>query len=281
MYLFINLRKNLIYKAGALIILTTFVSCAFGQTSFHQIIKGQVYDEISKNPLMGATVSLIGDSNKSVTTDGNGRFLISDVPLGRQSIIISYVGYENRVIQDILLTSGKEAAVDIPLTQKVSTLQEVVIRGRNKRILNNEMVVVSGQSFRAEDAVKYAGALGDPSRMVAAFAGVTSADDSRNDIVVRGNSPSGLLWKLEGIDIPNPNHYGSLNSTGGPVSLLNINNLDKSDFLTGAFPAQYGNALSSVFDLKLRNGNPDKDEYVAQISFTGFELGAKSSFFET
>src|SRR6476661_7732891 len=111
--------------------------------------------------------------------------------------------------------------------------------------------------------------------MVAGFAGVSSSNDSRNDIIVRGNSPNGLLWQIEGIDIPNPNHYGALSSTGGPVNILNNNVLGKSDFLTGAFPAQYGNAISSVFDLKFKNGNPDKTELLAEVSFTGFELGAE------
>jgi hypothetical protein len=137
------------------------------------------------------------------------------------------------------------------------------------------MVTVSGRSFNSDDARKYAGTFGDPSRMVAGFAGVSSSNDSRNDIVVRGNSPNGLLWQMEGIDIPNPNHYGSLSSTGGPVSILNSNNLSKSDFLTGAFPAEYGNAISSVFDLTLKNGNADKAEFLTEVSFTGFELGAE------
>ena len=111
--------------------------------------------------------------------------------------------------------------------------------------------------------------------MAANFAGIVAGNDSRNDIVVRGNSPTGMLWQIEGLNAPNPNHFGTLNSTGGPVSMLNNNNIDKSDFLTGAFPAQYGNALAGVFDIKLRNGNMDKPEYVAQVGFNGFEGGAE------
>lgn len=195
--------------------------------------------------------------------------------MGRQSIVISFVGYEGQVINEILVTSGKEVIINISLTEKITQLNEVVVKGSSKRAVNNEMVVVSGRTFNADDARKYAGSLGDPSRMVGGFAGVSSSNDSRNDIIVRGNSPNGLLWQMEGIDIPNPNHYGSLSSTGGPVSILNNNNLGKSDFLTGAFPAQYGNAISSVFDLRLRNGNRDKTEFLTEISFTGFEIGAE------
>jgi hypothetical protein len=114
--------------------------------------------------------------------------------------------------------------------------------------------------------------------MASNFAGVSGANDARNDIIIRGNSPSGLLWQLEGLNIPNPNHFGSLSSTGGPVSMLNNNVLDKSDFMTSAFPAQYGNALSGVFDLSLRNGNNEKYEFLGQVGFNGFELGAEGPF---
>lgn len=261
--------------------ITLIITLAFAQhwssaqAVYTQTIKGRVADVSSAAPISGATVALTDDSARSTQTDGEGRFALTGVPVGRHAIMVSYIGYETKVVSELLVTSGKEVVVDLALAEKVSSLGEIVIHGQSKRSLNQEMVVVSGRSFRSEEARRYAGALGDPSRMVAAFAGVSSANDSRNDIVVRGNSPSGLLWRLEGIDIPNPNHYGSLSSTGGPVSILNINNLSKSDFLTGAFPARYGNALASVFDLQLRNGNADHPEFLSEISFTGFELGAE------
>jgi len=255
-----------------LLIITT---SAFAQKPFVQTIKGQVIDEVSKSPIERATVTLNGNSSISAITNHEGSFSLLNVPLGRQSITISFVGYEAQTIDEILVTSGKEVNINISLTEKITHLYEIVIKGNNKRSVKNEMVTVSGHAFNADDTRKYAGSLGDPSRMVAGFAGVSSSNDSRNDIIVRGNSPTGLLWQMEGIDIPNPNHYGSLSSTGGPVSILNNNNLGKSDFLTGAFPAQYGNAISSVFDLSLRNGNVDKTELLAEINFTGFELGAE------
>ncbi len=249
------------------------------QKIFVQTVKGQVVDEISKSPIQDATISLVGNPSITAITEKNGFFSLLKVPVGRQSIVISFVGYERQVINEILVTSGKEVIINASLTEKIAQLNEVVVKGNSKRVVNNEMVTVSGRSFNADDARKYAGALGDPSRMVAGFAGVSSSNDSRNDIVVRGNSPTGLLWQIEGIDIPNPNHYGSLNSTGGPVSILNTNNLGKSDFLTGAFPAQYGNALSSVFDLRLKNGNTDKAEFLTEVSFTGFEFGGEGPIY--
>ncbi|MGE0568905.1 MAG: TonB-dependent receptor plug domain-containing protein, partial [Bacteroidia bacterium] len=100
-------------------------------------------------------------------------------------------------------------------------------------------------------------------------------NDSRNDIIIRGNSPLGVLWRLNGIDIPNPNHFGNAGSTGGPISILNNNTLSNSDFLSGAFPADYANAVAGVFDLRMRDGNNEKHEFVGQLGFNGFELGAE------
>ncbi len=137
------------------------------------------------------------------------------------------------------------------------------------------MATVSARSFTVEEAMRYSGSLQDPSRMAQNFAGVSNASDDRNDIVIRGNSPTGVLWRMEGIDIPSPNHFSAFGTTGGPVTMLNINNLSNSDFLTSAFPADYGNALSGVFDLRLRNGNKNRYEFTGQIGFNGFELGAE------
>ncbi|MES2652076.1 MAG: TonB-dependent receptor [Bacteroidota bacterium] len=259
-----------------LVILTFLIAnLTYAQNNELQTIKGQVVDEITKSPIVGATISLIGTlPNHQVLTDKHGFFILPEVPTGRQSLRISSIGYEEQTLQDLLVTSGKQIVVNISLTEKLNILESVVIKSNPNRN-NNEMVAVSSRSFNPDDTRKFAGSLGDPSRMIANGAGVTSGNDSRNDIVVRGNSPSGVLWQMEGIDIPNPNHFGTLSSTGGPVSILNNNNLGKSDFYTGAFAAQYGNAISSAFDLRLRNGNSDTHEFLAEVNFTGFEFGAE------
>jgi len=116
-----------------------------------------------------------------------------------------------------------------------------------------------------EEVTKFAGSTGDIARMAQNYAGVSGSTDDRNDIIVRGNSPSSVLWRMEGVDMPSPNHWATLGSTGGPISMLNSNNLRQSDFLSSAFPSEYGNATGAVFDLKLRNGNPDKFEFLGQI----------------
>ncbi|NIJ54734.1 TonB-dependent receptor [Dyadobacter arcticus] len=246
-----------------------------------QTVRGIIRDEVTQSPVIGASVLLIQEEGKNpqgAITDVNGEFQITGVPTGRQSFRISSVGYEENRLSNVIVTAGKEVIVSVMLTEMVSSLDEVVVtadRKSDKSKTNNELALVGGRSFNIDDTKRYAGALGDPSRMAANFAGVVSGNDSRNDIVVRGNSPAGMLWQLEGLNIPNPNHFGSLGSTGGPVSLLNNNTLDKSDFITSAFPSQYGNALSGVFDLRMRDGNNQKHEFLGQVGFNGFEAGAE------
>jgi len=174
------------------------------------------------------------------------------------------------------VTSGKEVILQIEMREKVYTTDVIeIIFERDKTQANNELVTSSARNFQSEETNRYAGSRGDPSKMVTNFAGVASGNDARNDIIVRGNSPLGVLWRLEGIDIPNPNHFSAQGATGGPISMLNNNLLANSDFLTGAFPAEYGNKMAAVFDLKLRNGNNEKMEYTGQIGINGLEIGVE------
>ena len=257
------------------------ISSAFSQNA-GQVVRGQITDEISKSPMMGVVVTIVSvNPIMGTTSDMNGNFSIANVPVGRQTIEFKMTGYEPRRIENVIVSAGKELVLDIAMTEKVMKSDTVAIvynRKEDKTVTNNEMTTVSSRSFNIEETSKYAGSLGDPSRMAANFAGVASGNDSRNDIVVRGNSPTGMLWQLEGLNIPNPNHFGALNTTGGPVGILNNNNLAKSDFLTSAFPAQYGNANAGVFDLNMRNGNSEKFEFLGQIGFNGFEGGIEGPF---
>ncbi|MBP6427518.1 MAG: TonB-dependent receptor [Bacteroidia bacterium] len=265
--------KNILFTG--LIILTTALFA--GAQISSQNLRGVIVDKQSQSPIPGVTVIIL-DSTKNVgtTTDINGNFLIKDIPIGRVSIKAILMGYSPVILRNLILDSGKELVVNLEMEEQVADLKEVVITaGQDKRVAINEMATVSARSFSVEETNRYAGSLGDPSRMAANFAGVSVAGDSRNDVVIRGNSPTGLLWRLDGVNIPNPNHFGSLGTTGGPVSILNNNLLDNSDFMTGAFPAEYGNALSGAFDLKMRRGNSEKNEFMGQIGFNGFEVGAE------
>lgn len=238
-----------------------------------QVIKGAITDEASRYPIENAVVTLAGYENAIARTDNKGDFKLTGIPPGRHTLVIVAPRYDVKYIRDILLTNGKELNLAISLVEAYHRLKEIVITAKGRAAAGSAMLTASKIDFRPEDARKFAGSFGDPSRMLANFAGVSGASDTRNDIIVRGNSPNGILWRMEGLDILNPNHYGEITNTGGPVSLINSNNLANSTFYTGAFPAQYGNALSGVFDLSLRNGNTDKTEMTAEIGFSGLEMG--------
>ena len=268
--------KKILYTILFLLFITPFT---FGQTLLTQTVRGQVIDEESQSPVPGVTVSIAGYENKLVTgSDADGYFRLENVPVGRITIKAELFGYEYTELRDIELKTGKELILTIEISEKVEELNEVVITGNRKDNPLNEMSTVSARSFTVEETERYAGTWLDPARMAANYAGVMAVGDQRNDIVIRGNSPLGLLWKLEGISIPNPNHFGTLGTTGGPISILNNNLLTNSDFFTGAFPAEYGNALSGVFDLKMRNGNNEKYEFTAQAGMNGLEFGAEGPF---
>jgi hypothetical protein len=244
---------------------------------YTQTIRGVALDGLTELPLPGVTVIILGsDPLIGTTTDIDGHFRFERLPVGRVDLGFSMIGYKPAVLSNLLLTTGRELVLEVKLEEQVYSLDDVVIRSEQRKDRPvNEMALVSARSFAIEETERYAGSLGDPSRMASNFAGVSSPSDQRNDIVIRGNSPLGLLWRIDGIEAPNPNHFGSMGSTGGPISMLNNNLLTNSDFYTGAFPAEFGNALAGAFDLKLRNGNNEKREYLGQLGFNGFELGAE------
>ncbi|MFH1004299.1 MAG: TonB-dependent receptor [Bacteroidota bacterium] len=264
-------------KKKIAIILSLALTTNVWSQGFVQNIRGIVIDKQSQSPIPGVNVMLLNVSPVvGTTTDINGRFVLPNVPIGRVGVQFSFVGYNQTVLNNMILTSGKELILNVSLEESVKMLSDVIIVAKhNKANPLNEMATVSARSFSIDETNRYAGTLADPSRMAANFAGVAVSGDSRNDIIIRGNSPMGLLWRLDGINIPNPNHFGALGTTGGPVSMLNNNLLDNSDFMTGAFPAEYGNALSGAFDLRMRTGNNEKHEFVGQMGFNGFELGAE------
>ncbi|MEZ4941005.1 MAG: TonB-dependent receptor [Saprospiraceae bacterium] len=245
-----------------------------------QTIRGTVLDQQSELPLVGATVQLLADPGTDVNgamTDADGRFTLQGVPVGRQVLRISYLGYEPLTVPNILVTAGKEVQLQLQLQESYSSLNEVVIDGRaDKDRPVNEMATISARQFDTEQVLRYSGGRNDVAKLVANFAGVAANNDARNDIIIRGNSPTGVLWRLEGIPIPNPNHYSTLGTTGGPVSALNPNMITTSDFLTGAFPSEYGNATAGVFDIALRNGNKENYEFTGQLgAFSGLEAMAE------
>lgn len=256
-----------------------FSAEAFGQNNT-QTIRGTLVDQDTKKPLQGGFIQVAGGSDGLGTlTEEDGKFRLENVPLGRVTLLITYVGYEDKFVPDILVGSGKEVVLVIEMIESVNTLKstEVNLRKNRQKVLN-DMAVVSARSFSVEETKRYAGAIDDPARMVSSFAGVNGNAEGNNDIVVRGNSPRGILWRLEGVEIPNPNHFAAEGGTGGPINALNSAMLGNSDFYTGAFAPEYGNALSGVFDMNLRNGNNEKREYATTLSILGTDITAEGPF---
>jgi hypothetical protein len=242
-----------------------------------QTVRGKIFDSETNFPLVGAKIEIItGDSLKKFRTiaDVDGAFIFEKVPVGKYELTVSFSTYTTKSIT-IEVNSGKESIVNIPMNERIIEQQEVTITARKKGQVINELAVVSAQQFSVEETNRYPGSRMDPARMASNFAGVQGADDSRNDIIIRGNSPLGVVWKVEGVDIPNPSHFAISGSTGGPVSVLNNKILGNSDFFMSAFPAEYGNSTSGIFDLKLRNGNANRHEITGQFGFLGTELLAE------
>ncbi|MEO6168816.1 MAG: TonB-dependent receptor [Chitinophagales bacterium] len=245
-----------------------------------QTIRGSIVAQHVENPLSDASVILLNTNPLIGTyTDENGNFKLTKVAVGTYTLKISYVGYKDLTLPNIVVNSGKETVLTIQLEENIIEGQEVVITAEGSREKPlNEMSTVSARTFSVEETQKYAAAVNDPARMALSFAGVVSADDGNNRIVIRGNSPNGLLWRMEGIDIPNPNHFSDVGSSGGGISILSAQLLANSDFITGAFASEYGNALSGAFDLKLRRGNNEKKEWTLSAGVLGINVAAEGPF---
>lgn len=258
-------------------LLFLFMSFGIAIAQPTQEVRGKVFDSESQFPLTGVKIQIFTSDSTAkyrAITDLDGLFSISNVPVGKHELMVTYMTYDTKTIT-IEVNSGKETIVQIPLQESFVEQKEVIVSARKKGEVINELALISAQQFSVSETDRYPGSRSDPARMASNFAGVGGADDSRNDIVIRGNSPLGVVWKVEGIDIPNPSHFAISGSTGGPVSILNNKILANSDFFMSAFPAEYGNSTSGVFDLKLRNGNNNKHEFTGQFGFLGTELMAE------
>ncbi|MDH5382177.1 MAG: carboxypeptidase-like regulatory domain-containing protein, partial [Cyclobacteriaceae bacterium] len=246
-----------------------------------QTVKGTVFDNSTQETIIGAAIILLdSDPLLGTTTNLDGEFILENVPIGRQSIKISMMGYESYFVNDLLISSGKQVVLNIGLEESTMELGEVIITPqRYKEKPLNEMATVSSRQFTVEETQRFAGGLNDPARLVSSFAGVATPSISSNGISVRGNSPSGLLWRIEEVEVPSPNHFANLTIAGaGLLTVLSNQMMGNSDFYTGAFPSEYGNATSGVFDIKLRTGNSSKREYTFQAGLLGIDFATEGPF---
>lgn len=248
---------------------------------FSEQIIGKIIDKESKSPLFGAFIEV---SNKDTifksVSDIDGNFIISQVPYGRYTLNVKYVGYEPYQITQLEVSAGKATTIVVELTENISNLNTVEIKiGIDKEKPLNDMTLSSARAFSVEETQRFSASFNDPARMALSFAGISTTSDASNEIIVRGNSARGLLWRIEGVEIPNPNHFSNgEGASGGGISILSSQVLDNSDFMTGAFSADYGNALSGVFDIKFRKGNYKKRHYAFQFGVLGMQAMLEGPF---
>ena len=245
-------------------------------TTADQTIRGQVCDVASGEPMIGVTITVENGTTMATVSDIDGHFVIQHVPVGRHSVRATYIGYEPVLLKEQLVTSGKELVLNLKMTESLTNLQEVVIKPRvNKQQPLNEMAQVGARMFSVEEATRYAGGMADPARTASMFAGVATGG-ATNGISIHGNSPQMLQWRIEGIEVNNPNHFADITEAGGGVfTSLNGTVLANSDFMTGAMPAEYGNALSGAFDMKMRVGNNTKHEHAIQVGTLGVDFASE------
>lgn len=245
-----------------------------------QTIRGQILDKETRQTLAGATISVLDQASPlGAVSDADGNFIIQQVPTGRHRLQCSYVGYEPFVTDNLIVNSAREVVLNIELLEASNKMGEVVVNARkfgSEPI--NELAVVSTRSFSVDETQRYAASGNDPGRMAMGFPGVQPSRDSRSDIIIRGNSGVGLLWRLEGIEIPNPNHFARRGTSGGGITIFSVSMLGQSDFSTGAFPAEYGNAVAGVFDMRFRRGNAEKREYTFRAGLLGLDFSTEGPF---
>ena len=238
-----------------------------------ETLRGTVKDAITGEALIGATVRIAELDNVAAVSDIDGNYKITISQGGRYTIEANYIGYEPSVMKEILISGAKEVVVDITLRENNMELKEVVVKPRvNKEATVNPAVLTGGVMLSMEEATRFAGGANDPARLVMAFAGVSGEADG-SGLSVHGNAPERMQYRIEGVEVFTPNHYNDMWNAGyGLVSGLNANVIGNSDFFTSTFNANYSNALSGVFDVKMRPGNNAKHENILQLGSVFEEL---------
>ncbi len=275
-------KQNLV----RLVLLATIVFSVTHNGSARQItqtVRGTTIDKTTRLPLDGASVVLLHAGNAiGTSTNEWGEFELKNVPVGRQALMVSYTGYRSETISQLLVNSGKETVLEIEMEQTPYQLQEVeVTAGKGGDAFQRlGRVEISSEQFQ-RIAANYL----DPARVVMSSPSIANTNDQNNAISVRGNSPVSNTWRLEGVEIVNPNHLANAGTisdrptqNGGGVNVLSTQMLDNSAFLMGYMPAGYGNAIGGIFDMNFRRGNNQQREYTAQASVIGLDFAAEGPF---
>lgn len=254
----------------------------FAQTT--QTIRGRIIDTNTEKPLAGANI-LLKNTSKGTQTDDKGYFRLEKVPVGRYQLEVSSVGFETQTISEVLVESGKEVVMEIRLQEATKQLGEATVKAPSNNLTG---ALTSINSITTEQIFRYPGTYLDPARLASSYAGVANSNDQANGMVIRGNSPNSMQWRLEGVEVVNPNHLSNAGTfsdratqNAGGVNILSAQLLGNMNFLTGAFPAEYGNALSGVMDMRLRKGNNQSHEFTTQAGLIGLDLAAEGPLSNT
>ncbi|MFN4235449.1 MAG: TonB-dependent receptor [Bacteroidia bacterium] len=228
---------------------------SFGAIAQNAVIKGKVFNSKNNEAIPFANVVIQGTTT-GATTDIDGNYEIKNLNPGLYNLEVSYVGFKKKVIFEVQATNAKAAIVNIALEETATDLKTVEITGQGFN--KTEESPVSLRTIGVAEIERNPGGNRDISAVIRNFPGVASTPAFRNDIIIRGGAPNENRFYLDGVEVPNINHFATQGSSGGPVGLINVNFIREVDFYSGAFPAARGNALSSVFEFKQIDGNPDK-----------------------
>lgn len=268
------MRKTLLF------ILISITVLANAQT---QKVRGLVVNNFNELPVEDVQVKvLLNDSLIASTfTNEHGEFLFVEVPLGMYDVSFTHVNYKSFIFPDITLLSSRETYLEVDLVENLEQLKEFMVAQpkKDRSKTNNEMVTNSVKTIYPQDMKKLAGSLDDPIRVAGMMPGVTSdAAFSENFISIRGNSPRGLKYMMEGVELFNPTHFARIGSSGGTFTIFSMQLLGKSDFFTGAFPAEYSNAMGGILDVNFRSGSKTSRNYAINIGTLGLDLAAEGPF---
>lgn len=235
------------------------------------VIKGRVYNSLNNESIPLANVILQG-TNIAVQTNIDGLYEIKNLNPNLYNVEVSYIGFEKKIIYEVQVTNAKPTIVDIALEEKNEKIEEVEITASpfNK----TQESPVSLRTLGTSEIERNPGGNRDISKVIQSLPGVSSPPSFRNDIIIRGGAPNENRFYLDGIEVPNINHFATQGSSGGPAGMINVNFIREVDFYSGSFPANRGNTLSSVFEFKQIDGNNEKQRFKGTIGATDIGLTA-------
>lgn len=256
--------------ARSLLYALIYVSIALPSTVYAQTgsLEGTVVDARTLEPLVGVNITIKGEIY-GAATNMDGRYAIYGIDAGIYTVLYSMIGYEQVVETDVLIRGSRSTIKNLELSQSVVESSDEVTVTAYSYFERDEEIPVSYRNLSYEEVRRSPGAREDVSRMVQNLPGITPTTDDRNDLVVRGGSPAEVLYRVDGIEIPNPNHFPTQGATGGPISMLNTQFIEEVSFLAGGFPARYGHKMSGVLDIQYREGNSQSFNGKFDLNFAG------------